>query len=160
AYTRLDDVTRAWKTFERVLELDNDNEAALAAMEEIARDQGDAAALAAALAREAEAVFDPDQRLRIPRDLGAQRMQLAEYDKALVAYRQALEIDESDAGVLAAMVELLEITEQYEELVEFMQRLVMFESDPARQFQLYVRMGRYARVLLDDTPRAIDAYRN
>ncbi len=159
AYSRLDDVGRAWKTFERILEIDQDNEAALAAMEEIARDQGDSASLAAVLAREADVVFDPDQRLRILRDLGAERMKLEEFDKALEAYRSALEIDESDAQVMSAMVELLEITEQYDELVELMQRLVMFETDESRKYQLYVRMGRYSRVLLDDTPRAIDAYR-
>lgn len=159
SYTELEDVGRAWSTLQKVLEIDRDNEAALATMEEIARDQGDPDSLAHVLSREAEIVSDPEHRKRILADLGRVRVELEQFEKASEAFRAALEIDESDPDVLNAFVEVLEFTENYEELVVVMGRLVSFEHDPQAQFRLYVRMGRYSRVLLKDDERAIEAYR-
>ena len=159
ATENLGDLAGAVKLYQRVLEIDVENRTALDALEIIARHQGDSGALARVLQRKADALFDPVERFTTFVELGRVRNEREEFEEAIEAYQQALLIDESDSSVMFALVDLLEITEQYALLVELLQRLVLFVDDDTQRFQLYVRMGQYQRVLLKDDFGALDSYR-
>lgn len=158
AAENLGDLPGAIKLFQRVLQIDPENHTALDALENIARKQGDSLALARVLEKKADVLFEPDERFAVLVELGSVRSAREEFEDAIDAYQQALLIDESDTSVMRALVDLLEITEQYGTLVELLQRLVQYVDDEQR-FQLFVRMGQYQRVLLKDPFSALDAYR-
>ncbi len=159
ATENLGDLDGAVKLYQRVLDIDAENRTALDALEVIARHQGDSGALARVLQRKADALFDPVERFNTFVELGRVRNEREEFEEAIEAYQQASLIDESDSAVMFALVDLLEITEQYGPLVELLQRLVLFVEDDAQRFQLYVRMGQYQRVLLKDDFGALESYR-
>ncbi len=155
---RLEEPNRAAQLYERILEIDAENENALEGLEAIARQAGDSEQLIAVLRRKADVLFDPDKQLAVYVELGRVFSDLERFDEAIEAYRQALLIDESDVAVMRQLIECLEITERYEELVEQLQRLAAFLSDDAERFQVQVRVGQIGRVLLGDNERAIAAY--
>ncbi|MEZ4462000.1 MAG: hypothetical protein R3E66_20235 [bacterium] len=147
------------KLYRKVLDLDVENRTAIEALEAIARHQGNSEALANVLQRKADVTFEPDERFAVLVELGRVRNVREEFDLAIDAYRDALLIDESSIDVMMALVDLLEITEQYASLVELLQRLVQFVDTNEERFTLFVRTGQYQRVLLKDPYGALDAYR-
>ncbi len=159
AFAILDEPERASHLYQMVLDIEPENEAALDALETIARQEDQPQALEAVLRRKADVLFDPDQRKRVMLELGEVRMRLEMFDKAIEAYREALTLDEADLEVLHQLVALFEITERYGELVDTLERLAGYIKDVDEQRLLYVRIGQYTRHFIDQPDRSIDAYR-
>lgn len=159
AFGVLQEPQRATTLYQRVLEVEPENERALDALETIARQEDQPQALETVLARKAEMIFEPDERKEVLVELGQVRLRLELFDDAIVAYREALNIDETDVEVLNQLVGLLEITERYDELVDTLGRLAGLVEDADERRLLYVRIGQYNRHFLDAPERAIEAYR-
>lgn len=155
---RLERPERAAQIYERVLNIDAENDRALAGLETIARNSGDSEQLIAVLRRKADVVFDPEKQRDVYVELGRVYGELEHFDEGIEALRQALLVDESDVEIMKLLVEYLEITERYEELVEQLQRLASFASDEEERFRVNVRIGQISRVLLGDNDRSISAY--
>ncbi|MBA2663736.1 MAG: tetratricopeptide repeat protein [Bradymonadaceae bacterium] len=154
----LGDTERATELFRSVLELENDNELALNSLEQIARHNESYEGLADVLAKKAEVLFDPDLRRAVLMELAAICAHLERFEQAIEAYKQALMLDESDIDVMQALVGLYEVTEQYDHLVDILERLTLHLYEPATQLQLFMRIGRYSTVFLKQFDRALGAY--
>lgn len=156
----LEEPKRAGRLYQMVLQIEPENFRALAALETIARDQDDPIALETVLCRKVESLFEPEARKKALLELGEVRMRLEMFDQAIAAYHEALTLDEADLEVLHQLVALYEITEQYNELVDTLERLAGYIKDIDEKRLLYVRIGQYTRHFIDAPQRSIDAYRN
>jgi len=159
AHRELGELERAAKLYRRVLEVEPDHETALEAGEEIARELGRDEELAEMLERRSDLVYDSDEQREVLVELGEVATALERYEQAADAYRQALLLDESDTEVMRRQIGLYEVTEQYEELVDVLDRLSNHETDPDQLVRHHMQIGRYCREFLDQPDRAIRAYR-
>jgi tetratricopeptide (TPR) repeat protein len=159
AFQRLDDVERATQLYERVLEVEPDREAALEGLEAVARRAGRDEELADVLERRADIVFDADEQRAILLELAGVATDLEDYQRAADAYQQALLLDEGDTEVMRQLVGLYEVTDQYEELVDVLDRLRTHVDDVGELVQLNMELARYCQHFLDEPDRAVGAYR-
>lgn len=133
---------------------------ALEALERIyaARDKHEP--LAEILALEVDFEDDPAQRRVLLGRLGKLREQaLLDADGAIAAWRQCLEMDDSDAEALEALDRLYSATNQHKLLVEVLRSRERLTDDADLRRSLLKRSAEVLAGKLDDAEGAIEAYR-
>jgi golgin subfamily B member 1 len=155
----LGDPLRAEEAYLKVLELDRQNGAALAALDQIYRATGDHGKLVGVLWRRAEAEFDASAKRDFYAEVGRLREEkLGDAPGAVTAWKQVLDLEEGDSEGLGRLVGLYEQAEAWEELVNVLDAQARFAGDP----QLEVACRRAAAQVLGDKlgslDRAVDAW--
>ena len=161
-WERLSDSGRAEGRYQAVLELEAENQDALSALERIYRNRGDVVLLAETLLKRAGLTSqDDDQKRKLLAE--AARLYegpLADEDRAVEAWRKVLEVEESDAQALTALAALYERTRRWEDLVTVLNAQARFTDAAAQRAQLKGRVAELLSDQIDDTERAISAYRD
>ncbi len=84
--------------------------------------------------------------------------ELGDVDAAVAAYMKALERDEADEEILAALEALYRRTERWRDLLDVLRRRVTISSDPAAQEQLLAQMAFIHDEMLTEPEAAIRIY--
>jgi tetratricopeptide (TPR) repeat protein len=84
---------------------------------------------------------------------------LTEVERALAAYRRALQIDPEDRATFERMESMLTRAGRWYALVEVYEDGIRATLDASRRVKLYLRSARIQEEHLHDAARAVDAYR-
>ena len=159
-WERLSDDQRAETRYQTVLDVDTENQDALAALERIYRQRGDSTLLAEMLTKRSQLESDSARRKELLSE--AARLyegELADEFKAIEAWKKILELDESDTRALASLAELYQRSRRFEDLVNVLRAQAGHTTQPAQRAQIF---GRIAELLADELERpteAIETYR-
>ncbi len=155
----LKDPVRAEGAFRRALELDRQNQTALAALDRIYRSTGDFASLAQILARRAEAGLDITEKHAAWAEVAQLRVdRLHEEAGGVAAWKQVLDLDEGDAEALAGLAALHEKAGRWEDLVDVLGTQARFAANPATEAQIRRQMAQILDDKLGALDRAVDAW--
>lgn len=103
---------------------------------------------------------DDNSRKELLFVIGAiQQQELEQPHDAIRTYNRILEIDPQEVNALIKLEELDEQTEQWDELLGVLQRQIELSTEPDARNNLSYRFGEVLEKHHDDTPGAIDAYR-
>lgn len=156
---RIGQPERAFRAYERVLEVEPQNRAAAEALARIYEGQEDWKALARVLAVLAGLARDADEKLSLARrlrDLYAER--LHEPARAFEWARQCYELAPTDPDVLAALERHAEELRAFEDLLRLFERRLP-EAKGAERVDLLRRIAGIQASRLGDVDAAIEAYR-
>jgi tetratricopeptide (TPR) repeat protein len=159
-WERLSESQRAEGRYQAVLELEPEDQDALRALERLYRNRGDVVLLAETLLRRAQLEADAGQKKEILSE--AARLYegpLGDDDKAIEAWKRVLDVEEGDRRALSALAGLYERMRRWEDLVAVLEAQAKASPDVAQQAQLKGRVAELLSDELDDTDRAIKAYR-
>ena len=147
----------AWKAR---IEDDPTDAAALEALDRLYERTSDWRALVDVLrARERHAENDADRRSLMARIALTLADKLSDVTEAIVAYRALLDEFGPNREMLAAMETLYEIADRWADLVETMEMSLSLAETQETRLTLLARLGQARQVRLNDTPGAIEAYR-
>ncbi|MEO6576373.1 MAG: hypothetical protein ABIP89_21145, partial [Polyangiaceae bacterium] len=147
----------AWKA--RVDDDPSDGKA-LAALDRLYERTSDWRALVDVLrARERLAESEDDRRALMTRIAVTLADKLSDVTEAILAYRALLDEFGPTREMLAAMETLYEIADRWEDLVETMEMSLSLAETPDARLGLLAKLGRARQARLNDTPGAIEAYR-
>lgn len=155
----LRDLGEAVRHYKAALEIDEESEAALSALEALYTEAEHWSELAEIHRVRAASMFDLDEKKRRLLKLGRLCAgALGDVDGAVAAYEEILDIDDSDAQALDALEALFETHGRWADLVNVLDRRadVTMESDKITAIQR--RIGALSRDQLGDDDRAADAY--
>jgi tetratricopeptide (TPR) repeat protein len=155
---RLRDIYRAAERYVAVLAIDPNNAKALDALEEIYSESEVWPRLAEIHRRKAELIYDLDEkreRLRLLAALSADK--LNDIPGAVAAYEEVLALDDTDAGALAALEDLHELSENWAALHGVLSRKAENTFDADDLAMLHRRMASIARDQLSDPTLAAES---
>ena len=151
---------QAFDVYARALEVDPAEEATLENLERLAEVTGEWQKLADLFAAQVDRLIDPAQKiamlLRVARML---ETRLGDVEGAIARYREVLSEDVECVEALDALDRIYEATERWNDLVENLRRRVEITADESEVIDLYFRIGQTTQQRLQDTGRAIAAYR-
>ncbi|MFB6264321.1 MAG: tetratricopeptide repeat protein, partial [Bradymonadaceae bacterium] len=160
AREELDDAEWAARLFRRAHDSEPDDREALEGFESVARELDDPSSLVEALRRRAETSYEPDDRRQAFLEIGEIEADRGRTEEAIDAYREALELDETDRRAMRSLVDLYEETDRHAELVRTLERLERTVDDPDELTEIHEKIARYSRSVLEDLDRAIEATRS
>ncbi|TNF38434.1 MAG: tetratricopeptide repeat protein [Deltaproteobacteria bacterium] len=154
---QLGDAETAILLYERVLEANEENEPALRALVEL-NEQGEHwEALVPVLAGLAEVTPDYGEKLTLVKHMaGVWENRLGNRDKAVDAWNQLLELDEMDREALAALQRLHVEREDWEALIDVLDRIAVLE--PEREGELRLEVAGILEAHLGRADEAITVY--
>ena len=156
---QLDQPDEAIYHYQRALTVDPESIEVLDKLADLFRRVADWPELAKTLRQRVELTIDPEEQIRLHRQLGeVYETQLMEVDEAVAAYERVLEIDEADVEAMESLQRLFEAYERWEELIEVLQQRVQTSYDPDEQVRLRYRVAVVYEEHLQDTDAAINAY--
>ena len=156
---RLRDDARAAGHYRAALEIDENNERALDALEALYESAEDWPALADIYRRKASASFDLDEkRARLYRLAVLSAEKLGDVEGAVAAYEEVLELDDTDAAALGALERLHDENHDWTALLAVLERRAetLYDGDAVAAIQR--RIGELARDRLHDANRAAEAF--
>lgn len=158
---QLSDLTMAEAYYDRALMIDSENAEALDNLESIYRRTEDWEMLVRILRKRAELSFEPAQQVELLKEAGRlQENRLEDLEAATATFREALDIDETDEDASFAVERLLEQRGEWEELVEALDRRASMTFEPSEITPIRFRIGGILRDEIDDSDRAIEAFRD
>ncbi|MCC6215752.1 MAG: tetratricopeptide repeat protein [Polyangiaceae bacterium] len=102
--------------------------------------------------------FEPADRLETLHVIaGLERGPLGDPDAAIVTYRAALDVDDSDARVLDALTELYRARSRFPDLAELLERRAESGASPEVRAEYRIALARLQRGELGEPGRAIDS---
>ncbi|HEX4354707.1 MAG TPA: tetratricopeptide repeat protein, partial [Polyangiales bacterium] len=160
----LQDRSAAERCYLRLVELAKDRDDvvlnASRALERIHSQNGDHAALAIDLSRQADLELDPHAREQLLFRLAElYERKLENPAAAIEAQRKRLELDENRSDALRALERLYDGTSRYEDLVEVLRRRRDLSDDAGERHGLGRRIASVIEEKLADVARAIEAHR-
>jgi tetratricopeptide (TPR) repeat protein len=158
-WERLSDDQRAETRYQTVLDLENDNHEALAALERIYRQRGDATLLAEMLLQARRTRRQHRQaQVAADRSGGSVPRTTADEFKAVEAWKKILELDETDGKALSSLAELYHRSRRFEELVSVLTTQARLLSGNAKA-NILARIADLLSEELDQSAQAIEVYR-
>lgn len=158
-WERLSDDQRAETRYQTVLDLENDNQDALQALERIYRQRNDSTLLAEMLLRRAQLELASDKRKALLSEAAAlYQGPLADEFKAVEAWKKILELDEQDQKALTALADLYQRSRRFDELVSVLQTQARLASGNTK-VQILGRIAELFSEELDAAGQAIEVYR-
>ncbi|MBX3181172.1 MAG: tetratricopeptide repeat protein [Polyangiaceae bacterium] len=152
----------ALETWQRVLDIDYANLAALRAVAQIWRTREDAQELVSALhaiVDRAAALLDPAELTEVYRELGQTYGQKLEqpYDAA-DAWRQLLEVDPGDFEAMAELERIYRLDEKWVEVIEVKSQRAEALGDPAEQIRELLEVTEIWKREVNDYDQATTAF--
>jgi tetratricopeptide (TPR) repeat protein len=155
----LRDAASAVDSYLRVLEIDEKDPDALAALDRLYASAGMYDELVEILRRRIEVTLEGDEIVAMQLRRGEIYAEaLADLDAALACYEQILEQDTRNRAALEAEEAIFFRREEWKRLHEVYEKLVDVSDGDAETADLYARMARIASDALDDEDRAIDMW--
>ncbi len=155
----LGDRERAEQAYEGVLQLDENQRTALAALDRIYQSQGRWADLAGLLEREIRLEDDPDEEVALTFRLAQlYEHQLGDLDLAVERYRKILDIEPFHEGSLAALEAIYVQREEWEPLFEIYQRQAEIAPDEQSKAGIYAKMANLASEMLERPSEAVSMW--
>jgi tetratricopeptide (TPR) repeat protein len=155
---KVTDAERGRAALEHAIALDPEHEDAMARLQSLLIAQGDRQALAHVLARRLELATDPEERIALEVQRGRLLAGVGEHAAARSALTAALDANPEHAGALEALADLSSAEGDWTSTEQALIRLVRHSPDPARQAQIYRRLGELYDTNLPKPERAELAY--
>jgi cellulose synthase operon protein C len=152
------DKERGRASLERVIDLDPAHEDAIARLQALLIEQGDRQALAALLERRLELAVDTEERVALEVQRGKLLSGVGDTAAAKAALTAALDANPDHAGALEAFAELSSAEGDWAAAEQALIRLARHASEPARQAQVYRKLGELYDGNLPNPERADLAY--
>lgn len=150
---------RAERLYERALQEDEENLAALEALERLIRRNGDVPRLAALLERRAAASFDPKERAERLAEAARLHETGGEIERAIAAWEAVRQAEEGNTEALTALGRLYDKGGRSSDLLSVLEEEARSVYEPERRAALYVRVGRIKSDVVGDKEGAAAAYR-
>jgi golgin subfamily B member 1 len=159
ARTQLNDKDMARSYYQKALELRADDGRALAALESLYEEAGDAKNLLDILRRRVEAAHtDAERQALLFKEAELSDKVLADQKAAIEAYERILEIS-VDERALAALERLYSDTKRFDDLIGLYERQIgIEEAPPQRKAALHHALGVVLEKEVKDIDRAFDQY--
>lgn len=155
------DLRRAEPLYLRVLAIDPEHEEAEEALERLYRARGDAPKLAETLWKRAERALDPTEKTQRYHEAAKLFADVVKQpERAIAAYKAAVQHDESDMFALDELAKLYEAAGQIEALAETLEQRVRYEEDAGQQVGYRMRIAQLYRSKLGDPARAAASLRD
>ena len=155
---KVGDAERGRAALEHAIALDPEHEDAMARLQALLIEQGDRQALAQVLGRRLELATDPEERVALEVQRGKLLAGVGEHAAARSALTAALDANPDHAGALEALAELSSTEGDWTSAEQALIRLVRHAPEPARQAQIYRRLGELYDTHLPNPERAELAY--
>ncbi len=150
---------RAWEALEKVLLIDDRQEATLKSLERLYRQERRSAELVDTLRRHINAVNDPQVRADLYAQMGhVYEEDLKDLDRAIEAYNDILSFEAESHAALSALTRLYEHIEDWQRSIEVAERLIEITDDVPTQVDLYQRIGRIYEERLSEPETAEQHY--
>ena len=157
----LERLDNAVAVYNKVLEIDAEDLAALDALIKLYIGMEKWAELLEVYNRKVDLVFDADERKRIYYQMGAvYEGELGQVREAIDTYQRVLEIDPDDLTALGRLDVLYQQAEDWPELLNILQREADLAADPMESISYQYRIAELYDKRLDDVQRAIELYRD
>ena len=158
---RLADMDTAEALYKKVLAVEETNADALDALEAIYRANAETESLMTILSKKAELIFDMEEKKKVLKEMAdIAENTLNNTSEAAKAWKAIFDLDESDRLAQDSLVRLYELSESWEALVEALQNKSRFVDDPEELINLKHRVGEILLHKIEDTERAIDAFKD
>ncbi|GMV43673.1 MAG: hypothetical protein AMXMBFR64_53890 [Myxococcales bacterium] len=156
---RLADGDRAEALFTQILALDDENQAALGALDAMYEGSERWTDLMQILSRRIAVAEYEDDQVRMLARLGELwRDRLDNWDEAIGAYGKILDLDEAHLGALRALAAMYEIREEWPHLFDVFRKLVLVVTDEDERVELLERMADIAEERLARPAEAIELW--
>ncbi|HEY3495142.1 MAG TPA: tetratricopeptide repeat protein [Polyangiaceae bacterium] len=155
---RVGDVERGRAALEQALALDPSHEDATVRLQNLLIEAGDRASLASLLERRSELATDPEERVALEVQRGKLLAGVGESAAAKSALTAALDANPDHVGALEALSDLSLAEGDWTGAEQALIRLVRHTPDPARQIQIYKKLGDLYDTNLPNPERADLAY--
>ncbi|HYO94429.1 MAG TPA: tetratricopeptide repeat protein, partial [Polyangiaceae bacterium] len=150
----------AVKAYEKVLEVNPANGAAIAYLREMYEKRRDWEKLIQLNIREAETLDTSAARASKFKQIAALAMERVKKPEVCIdLWRVVLDNDPDDVDALNALSQLYDRARDYPNLADALQRLAELTDDTAQRVELLNKLGQVAGDRLKDEERAVDAYR-
>ncbi|MEZ4391246.1 MAG: tetratricopeptide repeat protein [Polyangiales bacterium] len=157
----LSNLDGAIDAFRRALETDPTDIVALDALDGLYSQRGDARALSEVLGQRLDIETDPEIRCQTALRLGSLwETELGSVERAVDAYRRALDDAPTDAAAIASLERLYTRQEAWDELLDNLRLQVSVAEDAAARVALQLRVGDLLAQKLSEPDAALDAYRD
>ena len=155
------DPTAAFETFKRALLDDPSSEAIRDSLHRLAAQINAFGDLAETYERVTQDLYDPLLSRNLFLYLGnLYEAEVRDRDKAVSAYRRALDTGLAEEPALKALDRLYSGLERWPELAEILEREVAAESEASLVSDLEIRLGELRERIFDEPEGALDAYRS
>ncbi|MGE3767423.1 MAG: tetratricopeptide repeat protein, partial [Kofleriaceae bacterium] len=158
------DVERALDMNRRILELDEQNEQALDALERLYIGKGQFEELLGIYTKKLDLTSDGDERIAIQSKIGQlYEDEVKDDQKAIAAYLAILDAAGDEPSALRSLDRVYLRNKQWKELADILSRqltIVGPDEDKPGHTELKFRLGQVKEQHLDDVQGAIDAYRD
>jgi tetratricopeptide (TPR) repeat protein len=159
AYDQMDSLERAVEYYERALQIDPANPMALRrlAVHAEANEQWDNVH---ELKERLLLILDDEQeRFQINIELGDLCYErLGKPHQAASNYRQAYRINPNDTQILFRLIEIYEVTRQWNEMISCLEQLVELQSEPSEKIKYIVQIAEMYQQQLNDVTNAVVFY--
>ena len=157
AIERLDDVDNAVELYEKILEIEAENEPALRALMEIFQANELWTELIGVLKKLAEVSLDPTEKSHFQNEVARlTEEQLGDRAAAIEEYRATLDLDELDPIALGALERLYRETSDHEALIQVLFNKVSIQ--PENEAAIKIEIGEIYETKLDNAPKAVETY--
>ncbi|MGZ6093888.1 MAG: tetratricopeptide repeat protein, partial [Polyangiales bacterium] len=154
-------VDPAIAVYQKILELDPEEERALEALMKHFLELQRWNDLLDVYQRKVDLVGDPDDKKRVLYQMGAVwERELKDVNKAIETYQRVLELDPADLTALGRLDVLYQASSNWTELLGILQRESELSNDPGETISFQYRIAELYESHLEDVPRAIDLYRD
>ncbi|MBP7125494.1 tetratricopeptide repeat protein [Myxococcota bacterium] len=150
----------AKRHFAAVLAMDEGDLAALDALIQLHREDGEIAAWVSRILQKHDLLSDPAERVALLLEAGnLQARELKELPAAIGTFSAALDEDPGNAEAIAALEEIYQALERYEDLVELLQRKADYASDAEGKIDALKQKGLVQWERLEAANDSIETFR-
>jgi len=155
---QLEDPEAAIEAYEKVLEIDESDQQALRALEELYESVGDVEALTDNLRTQAR-YADPNRRAELWERIGQLEWDVLERSReAIEAYNQLLEVEPESADALTALEQLYDQAGDWIDLVDVLRDKAEVTADDDERLKTLLKLARVYEQKLHDPDQAIEVY--
>ena len=148
-------------SLQQALQLDPECVKAYDALAEFYRKSARWAELVQVLKRQAELETDLEKKVKLYSNMAElHETQLSDPASAIASYRKVLSVDENDGDALSSLERLYRAQQQWEPLIEVLERKAGLAQEPERIIQLKHQIGDLYDDRLNDSERAINSYKD
>jgi len=152
----LGDLPLAIDYFSRIAERRPDDDAALASLERIYRQQENLASLYEVILRRADLAETPKAEVVLRREAGSLAVRLARKDDAIAAWERVWTLLPGDAEAVAALEALYVELRRWDDLVNLLERRLERDLSRDQDIELRFRLAEVQRVELVNRERALE----